>query len=111
MVTVTEITNYNDYKSFKEADDDILRVLKLGAPWCGPCRMLSNTISNLNEDKVGSTIFAEIDIDGDGLDDVVSELSIRNIPVTLFIKNGVILEKKVGSIQENDIYNIINNNQ
>lgn len=111
MITVKEITSYDDFKSFKETNDDILRVIKLGAQWCGPCRLLSTTIRDLNPEKIGNTLFAEIDIDGDGLDEVASELNIRNIPVTLFIKNGNILEKKVGSIQENDFYNIINNNQ
>lgn len=107
MVNVREIKNYNDFNSFKEMDNDILHVVKLGAEWCGPCRVLSDTIANLDEARVGNTLFGEVDIENDDTEDLVSDLSIRSIPVMLFIKNGDILEKKVGGINAEEIYKII----
>jgi thioredoxin-like negative regulator of GroEL len=102
-----EINTTEEYNAFVNANDNILRVIKLGAEWCGPCRVLSNTIDALDSDKVGSAIFAEIDVENDNLNDVVSSLNIRSIPVLIFVKNGSIVEKRIGGISESDFYNLI----
>ena len=52
MVTVREINSYDDFKSFINMDDDKLHVVKIGAEWCGPCRVRESTISNLESDRV-----------------------------------------------------------
>lgn len=102
-----EINTTEEYNAFVNANDNILRVIKLGAEWCGPCRVLSNTIDALDSDKVGSAIFAEIDVENDNLNDVVTSLNIRSIPVLIFVKNGSIVEKRIGGISESDFYNLI----
>ena len=102
-----EINTTEEYNAFVNANDNILRVIKVGAEWCGPCRVLSNTIDALDSDKVGSAIFAEIDVENDNLNDVVTSLNIRSIPVLIFVKNGSIVEKRIGGISESDFYNLI----
>lgn len=107
MENIIEIKTSEDYNSFVNVKDNVLRVVKLGAEWCGPCRSLSKTILNLDNNKIGSTIFAEINIEDEDIADIVSLLAIRSIPVLLFFKNGNLLEKKVGGISESDLYNMI----
>jgi thioredoxin 1 len=108
MITVREISNLNDLKSFYEDSAESLHIVKLGATWCGPCRNLSDTLKNLDNEKIGDTLIAEVDIDNEGGEEIASEYNIRNIPVTLFIKNGELLSKSVGYIQPEIIYNKIN---
>lgn len=108
MITVREINNYDEFNLFTDMDNDKLHVIKLGAEWCGPCRVMSNTISNLDENKVENVLFGEVDIDNDGTEKIVEEFKVRNIPVTIFIKNGEILDKKVGGISAEEIYKTIN---
>ena len=48
--------------------------------------------------------------DGDGMDEIVSNYSIRNIPVLAFIKNGKLLNKNVGLVDKVKITELINNN-
>lgn len=111
MIEVKEIKNYDDFITFKEENKNVLHIVKIGAEWCGPCKVVSKMISNLNKDLIGDTMFAEIDIEEEGNDDIVSEFGIRNIPVILFIKDGNVLEKKVGTINQNELQDIINNNK
>ena len=44
------------------------------------------------------------DIDEEDNEDIAAEYNIRNIPVTLYVKNGEVLGKYVGSTPANDIY-------
>ena len=106
MVKVEEIKNYDEYKSFVESNSEMLHVIKIGAEWCAPCNQLSNTIKSLDESKIGTTMFAEIDIEDD-VDEIVSMYGVRSVPVTIFIKNNEILDKKIGSITADIIYNNI----
>lgn len=107
MVEIKEIKNQNDFETFVNANNEQIHVIKIGAEWCGPCRQLSTIIQNLEEDKVKNVIFGEVDIESDNVDDILTEYKVRNIPVILFIKNNEVVEKKVGLINANDMYNII----
>jgi thioredoxin 1 len=111
MIEVREIKNYDEFISFKEDSKEVLHVVKIGAEWCGPCKVVSKMISNLDKELVGDTMFAEVDIEEEENDDIVTEFGIRNIPVILFIKDGNVLEKKVGTIKQNELQDIINNNK
>ena len=107
MVTVREINSYDDFKSFINMDDDKLHVVKIGAEWCGPCRVLESIILNLESDRVNDVLFGQVDIDKDGTEDLVTEFKVRSIPVMLFIKNGEVFDKKVGGINADEIYKTI----
>ena len=104
MIEVREIKNYDEFNSFLDMDKENLHVIKIGAEWCGPCRMMENVIKNLDVNKINNALFAEIDVDGDDTNDIVVNYSIRSIPVILFIKNGELLDKKVGSMSEDMLY-------
>lgn len=110
MVEVKEIKNQDEFNSFIEMDNDNIHVIKLGAEWCGPCKQLSNLIHNLDTEKIGNTLFAEVDIEGEDVDDILTMYKVRNIPVTLFIKSGELLTKKVGLFNKEEFYNIIETN-
>lgn len=103
-----KIENYDDFNSFKNENDGNLRIVKIGAEWCGPCRVMEKIIHEMEENLIENTVFAEIDIENDDMDQVTVEYSIRNIPVLLFFKNGEMVNKHVGSTNAEGIYNMIN---
>jgi thioredoxin 1 len=111
MITINEIKTPAEYNNFINIEDNVLRIVKLGAEWCGPCRALSNVFRNLDENKTGNVMIAEIDVEDTEMDDIVTSLNIRSIPVTLLFKNGNMLEKRVGGISETDVYKLIENNK
>lgn len=108
MVNVKEIKSYNEFNSFKDSNDGNLRIIKIGAEWCGPCRVMEDTIHGLDEDKINGVLFGVVNIDDEDMEQVAIDFSIRNIPVLLFFKNSEMVYKNVGSINAEGIYNIIN---
>lgn len=108
MITVRELKSVDDFHIFRDLQGDELHVVKLSAPWCGPCRVLGETIRGLDKDKIGTALFAEIDIDTDETEEVGAECHVRGVPVLLFYKNGEELKRTTGALSADDIYKIIN---
>jgi thioredoxin 1 len=87
----------------------MIQVIKFGAQWCGPCRVIAPTIKKLQEtyNIDGSSVnITEVDIDQDP--ESASQYSIRNIPTLVFIKDGEVNQKKTGVLSESQIDEIIN---
>lgn len=87
----------------------MIQVIKFGAQWCGPCRVIAPAIKKLQEtyNVEGSPVnITEVDIDQDP--ESASQYSIRNIPTLVFIKDGEVSQKKTGVLSESQIDEIIN---
>lgn len=78
----------------------MLKLIKFGASWCGPCRSLVPILEELK-----SRIIIE-DIDVDEVDPVVlTNYKIRNIPVLIITKDNVEVWRHVGSISKVELEN------
>lgn len=76
----------------------MLKLIKFGASWCGPCRSLVPILEELK-----SRIIIE-DIDVDEVDPVVlTNYKIRNIPVLVLLKDDKEVWRHVGSISKSDL--------
>lgn len=102
-----KVNNVNEFNEVINSDN--LTVVKFSADWCGPCRTLGGIMDDVTPDYQNVN-FIEIDVEGDGMDEIVSNYSIRNIPVLAFIKNGKLLNKNVGLVDKVKITELINNN-
>jgi thioredoxin 1 len=76
-----------------------VEVLKFSATWCGPCRALAQTLKNAKEVK-------NIDIDSDR--ELAMKYGIRSVPTLVFLKDGVEVHRKSGSMSL-DVYQQILN--
>lgn len=74
-----------------------LEVLKFSAAWCGPCRVLSQTL----KDVEGVT---QVDIDKDM--ETARKYGIRSVPTLVFLKNDKEVHRQSGAISL-DKYNQI----
>lgn len=104
MAVFRVLKTVDDFHEFINEQDGKLRIAKLSAPWCGPCRVLADTIANLDATKIGDTLFAEINIDTDETEQVGVECGIRGVPVLIFYKDGKELARTTGAIPATDIY-------
>lgn len=102
-----KVNNVNEFNEVINSDN--LTVVKFSADWCGPCRTLAGIMDDVTPDYQNVN-FIEIDVEGDGMDEIVSNYSIRNIPVLTFIKNGKLLNKNVGLVDKVKITELINTN-
>lgn len=80
--------------------------LKFGAEWCGPCIALAELIEE-NEGNYNDVTFVEVDVDEFDDDSIFDEYKIKNIPVLYFIKDGLISNKTVGLISNDDFNNYL----
>ena len=95
MAFIREISNVNEYKEIINTKGSIICV-KFSASWCGPCRVLTDTIKNIDAEKVNDVIFAEINIENEEFDNLCVELGIRGIPVLAYYKDGELKDKTIG---------------
>lgn len=91
------ITNNDEFNEIINSSN--LTVVKFGAEWCGPCKMMNTTIETI-ENEFNKVNFVEVDVEEGSNDDIVSRFNIRNIPVLIFMKNGDTLSKSVGAISK-----------
>ena len=66
-----------------------VEVLKFSATWCGPCRVLAQTL----KDVEGIT---NIDIDKDR--ETPAKYGIRSVPTMVFLKDGVEVHRQSGNM-------------
>lgn len=79
---------------------DNLAVVDFWAEWCGPCRMVSPIIERLaeKEEYSGKVTIGKLDVDSNP--GVSMKYGVRSIPTILFIKNGEVVDKHVGTTTE-----------
>lgn len=81
----------------KLAQDNKKLLVKFGAEWCGPCKVVDKILPELPKD------ISVITIDVEEEDDLASEMGIRNIPFILYFVDGVEVGKSVGSVTKEEI--------
>jgi thioredoxin 1 len=70
-------------------------VVDFWATWCGPCRAVAPVIEELAAEYDGKIVFGKVDVDNNSA--ITVQYGIRNIPTVLFFKDGVLIDKIVGS--------------
>jgi thioredoxin 1 len=80
-----------------------LKLLKFGAVWCGPCKSYDSILESFKEDHPEVEI-QKVDIEdvSSEVDEMVSKYTIRSVPTTIIIKDGV-ETKKVGVITKYEL--------
>ena len=90
-----EVTSEN-VKELLASDKPL--VLDFWAEGCAPCRAISPVIEKLSHDFEGKVNIGKCNI---GVyDEIAVDFSIRAVPTILFFKGGKLVDKQVGSIDE-----------
>ncbi|MBO4585534.1 MAG: thioredoxin [Bacteroidales bacterium] len=101
MAKVATNTNFQEL-----LQDNKLVVVDFWATWCGPCRMLSPILDEVEEEMSDKITVVKVNVDD--ADQIAMQYRIMSIPTLLFFKDGQLVDKTVGAMPKNTLVEKIN---
>jgi thioredoxin 1 len=89
-------------------EDEKLVIVDFWATWCGPCRMLSPLLDEVEEEMADKITVVKVNIDD--ADEIAMRYRIMSIPTLLFFKGGELVDKTVGAMRKDALVERINAN-
>ena len=88
--------------------DGKLVIVDFWATWCGPCRMLSPLLDEVEEEMADKITVVKVNVDD--ADEIAMRYRIMSIPTLLFFKDGQLVDKSVGAMPKSALVEKINAN-
>ena len=81
-------------------------LVKFGAEWCGPCKMVTPVLNELADEISDQIVIGDHDIDNSP--NAPTKFGVRGVPTMLLFKGGEVIDSKVGAASKEDIKSWIN---
>ena len=94
-----DITTTQEFDTIINDKNKKAVLIDFWAPWCGPCRMLTPTITSLSKTFPDKVYKVNVDMQKE----IASRFGIRGIPSVKIFKNGEVQETLQG-IQPESVY-------
>lgn len=78
-----------------------LVVIDFWAEWCGPCKKISPIVDELATEYEGKVDIYKCDVDENS--EICEKFGIRNIPTLIFLKNGEVVDRHVGTATKSQL--------
>ena len=85
-----------------------LVIVDFWATWCGPCRMLSPLLDEVEAEMEDQVEIVKVNVDD--ADEIAMRYRIMSIPTLLFFKNGQMVDRSVGAMPKSALVDKINAN-
>jgi len=81
-------------------------ILKLGAQWCGPCKMLKPIFEKVANDNTTDVQMYTLDVDLNR--EIAMSLGVWSVPTIKMFNAGEVIDTKVGIQSETQLNDMIN---
>ena len=85
-----------------------LVIVDFWATWCGPCRMLSPLLDEVEAEMDDKVEVVKVNVDD--ADEIAMRFRIMSIPTLLFFKDGAMVDRSVGAMPKSALVDKINAN-
>ena len=103
MAKIATNTNFDEL-----LQEETLVIVDFWATWCGPCRMLSPLLDEVEEEMADKIEVVKVNVDD--ADEIAMRVRIMSIPTLLFFKNGAMVDRSVGAVPKSALVEKINAN-
>ncbi|RIY32365.1 thioredoxin family protein [Psittacicella gerlachiana] len=105
---VHELTDaeFNDKVANKDANLGLVLV-DFWADWCSPCLQLAPFVEEAAEILAGKVTFYKYEVIAEEPQEARVLNGVRNIPTILLFKDGVLVDRRVGSLESNDVKELL----
>lgn len=81
-------------ETFLDETSEGVSLIDFWAEWCGPCKMQSPIIEEMDEESDGSVKYFTLDVDAN--QEIAGQLGIMSIPTLLVKKDGQVVDAMIG---------------
>ena len=89
-------------------ESEKLVIVDFWATWCGPCRMLSPLLDEVEEEMADKVTVVKVNVDD--ADEIAYRYRIMSIPTLIFFKDGKMVDRTVGARPKSVLVDKINAN-
>jgi thioredoxin len=79
----------------------MIELIDFFATWCGPCRIMSPIVDELERSFQGKVSFKKVDVDQDS--STAQKYNVMSIPTFVLEKNGTEVSRKNGAFSKQDM--------
>ena len=94
---MAQIATNTSFDSLLESEK--LVIVDFWATWCGPCRMLSPLLDEVEEEMADKVTVVKVNVDD--ADEIAYRYRIMSIPTLIFFKDGKMVDRTVGAMPKN----------
>ncbi len=88
------------------AESDVPVLIDFYADWCGPCKRMGPWVEKLADKYDGKAKVGKVNVDEQ--QELASYFDVQSIPTFLFVKDGKILDRKLGAIPPRELEESLN---